>query len=90
MADRGSDLTSNGLSLTPTLHALFDEGMFTIVASPNSVLEVKISPQLNPGMIRSKEGADLLIQDGLRLAVLPREPISRTALAYHQAKVFKS
>lgn len=89
VADRGSDLTSNGISMTPTLHALFDEGMFTIVASPHSVLEVKVSPQLNPGMIKSKEGADLLIQDGLRLAVLPREPISRTALAYHQAKVFK-
>ena len=90
VADGGSDLTTNGVSLTPTLHALFDEGMFTIVPGINSPLELKVSPHLEPSMTRSMAGANLLVEDGRPLAVLPSGQLSKAALAYHLARVFKA
>jgi len=90
VADGGSDLSSNGVSLTPTLHALFDEGMFTIVPGRNYPLELKVSPHLESGMTRSIAGANLLVENGRPLVVLPSGELSRAALAYHLAKVFKT
>jgi hypothetical protein len=40
-------------------------------------------------MVRSKEGADLLLKDGQGLAVLPSSPLSKAALEYHLGEVFE-
>ena len=89
VAEGGSDQTHNGLSLTPTLHALFDEGMFTLVSGESTPLVIKTSPHLSPDMVRSKEGADLLLQEGRGLASLPASPLSKAALEYHATEIFE-
>ena len=89
VADGGSDQTNNGISLTPTLHALFDEGMFTLVPGESTPLVIKTSPHLSPDMVRSKEGADLLLEDGRGLAAMPSSPLSKAALEYHLGEVFE-
>jgi hypothetical protein len=89
VAGGGSDQTHNGISLTPTLHALFDEGMFTFVPGDSTSLVIRTSPHLSPEMVRSKEGADLLLSDGRGLAAYPLTPLSRSALEYHLNKVFQ-
>jgi hypothetical protein len=40
-------------------------------------------------MVRSKEGADLLLEDGRGLAALPSSPLSKASLEYHLGKVFE-
>ena len=88
----GPDNVRNGLPLTPTLHRLFDAGLFT-VAYEDSNPVIRTSPRLEPTMISSPtRGFQLPLSDGLRLLV----PINRAdwpspdQLAYHQQRVFRA
>lgn len=86
---QGADSLANGLALTPTLHRLFDRGLFTLTYR-GPVLEVRTSPRLHSEMIRGREGFELRLTDGLELS-LPRAARARPAsdaLEYHQSQVF--
>jgi putative restriction endonuclease len=88
---QGSDSVSNGLALTPTLHRLFDEGLFTIADSAIG-LTVVTSPHLEPTMISSADGAFVLpLTTGLRLreATSTDTRPSPNQLRYHQREIFR-
>lgn len=91
VAHDGPDALSNGLPLTPTLHRLFDAGLFT-VAYAGGVPEVRVSPRLEQSMITSPDKSFRLeLRNGLQLA-LPRETSSRPnrdQLRFHQRRVFQ-
>ena len=91
VAERGSDSVSNGLSLTPTLHRLFDQGLFTL-AQRDTRLEVVTSPLLETTMIESPDGAFRLpLVTGLPIR-LPSDPSARPSpgdLRFHSREVFK-
>lgn len=91
VGDRGSDATSNGISLTPTVHRLFDEGLITAKWSGGS-LELVRSPRLEPAMIESAErGTTIRLEAGMSL-ILPTDPDARPNLQqirYHQRVIFK-
>jgi putative restriction endonuclease len=91
VAERGSDRASNGLALTPTLHRLFDQGLFT-VAERESGLEVVTSPLLERTMIESPDGSFRLpLTTGMRIAV-PADPTLRPStvdLKFHAHQIFK-
>lgn len=85
----GADHITNGLALTPTLHRLFDKGLFTL-AYRGSSLEVRTSPRLSTEMIRGNEGFELRLVGGIA-AALPHDTSSRPskeALEYHHDEVF--
>jgi hypothetical protein len=63
--------------------------MFTLIPGGSTPLVIKTSPHLSPDMVRSKEGADLLLEDGRGLAALPSSPLSKSALEYHLGEVFE-
>jgi hypothetical protein len=90
-SQRGPDDVRNGLALSPTLHRLFDEGLFTIAWHGNE-LEVRTSPHLERPMVEVPErGVVLPLHDGLRL-LLPADPStwpSRERVRYHQSTVFR-
>jgi putative restriction endonuclease len=86
----GSDDITNGLPLTPTLHRLFDIGLFS-VRYADGVPELVVSPHLERTMITSSDGSFRLdLRDGLRLNL----PADRRAwpsadqLRFHQNHVF--
>lgn len=88
---QGSDSISNGLALTPTLHRLFDEGLFTIIGSPGS-LSLVTSPLLETTMISSPDGSFVLpIKSGLLVRAAADHELSPRLdqLRYHQKHVFK-
>jgi putative restriction endonuclease len=92
VGDSGSDSPSNGLALTPTVHRMFDLGLFTL-RTRDDALVVQVSPQLRPSMLLSPGGqSQLRIEDGLRVYIPTTSALrpSDDALAYHQAKVFLS
>lgn len=91
VAHDGSDAITNGLALTPTLHRLFDHGLFTIQRRADALV-VLTSPHLEPTMITSADRSFRLpLEDGLEL----RLPASSAAapspeqLRFHQRRVFK-
>lgn len=91
VADHGPDMVTNGLVLTPTLHRLFDQGLFTL-RWEEAHLEIVTSPYLEPTMIASPDGSFRLpLATGLRVA-LPVDhghwPNS-SQVRYHQSQVFK-
>ncbi len=55
VGDQGPDTVPNGLSMTPTVHRLFDEGLVTVRWSSNE-LELLRSPALEPEMIEFAAG----------------------------------
>lgn len=91
MADRGPDDVTNGLALTPTLHRLFDEGLFT-VRWEDGRLGLLTSPLLEPTMITSPDGSFRMpLTDGLPV-MLPSDRNLWPNVAqvrYHQHEVFK-
>lgn len=89
VASQGADSVSNGLALTPTLHRLFDRGLFTLTYRGLD-LEVRTSPRLADEMIVGREGFALRIHSGLQLA-LPEDPALRPSpeqLEYHNSQIF--
>ncbi len=86
----GPDHVTNGLALTPTLHRLFDEGLFTLAYS-NRGLETRVSPRLERRMIESPDGRFRMpLEDGL-LIPLPAAVTLRpnpAQIAYHARHLF--
>jgi putative restriction endonuclease len=89
VGSQGADQVANGLALTPTLHRMFDKGLFTL-AYRGSALQVRMSPQLRPEMIHGSEGFELRLSDGLEVAVPDTQAArpSREALDYHHSQIF--
>lgn len=89
---QGVDSVSNGLALTPTLHRLFDQGLFSM-QYVDAHLEVIASPRLSSEMVEVKErGVSLALRTGTRL-LLPASPSMRPnkqQVLYHQKHVFVS
>ena len=89
--DQGPDAVTNGLSITPTVHRLFDEGLLT-VRWQASELQLLRSPALEPEMIESPEqGTTIRLETGMRL-LLPSDRLSWPSpdqVRYHQRQVFK-
>lgn len=88
----GDDSTRNGIAFTPTVHRLFDAGLFTLHYT-FSGLTVETSPTLGhlelgtPGT-----GSAIVLSSGQSLR-LPREESkwpSPDFIAYHNSHVFKS
>jgi putative restriction endonuclease len=89
VAERGADQVSNGLALTPTLHRLFDKGLFT-VEYRGDALTLKASHALRDEMIVGREGFALRLRTGLELE-LPAADHQRPSPAqieFHQTHVF--
>jgi putative restriction endonuclease len=88
----GPDVVGNGLPLTPTLHRLFDIGMFTVVYEDGKPV-VRTSPQLEPTMISVPErGFELPLRDGLQL-LTPANAThwpSQDQLLFHQRQIFRA
>ena len=85
----GVDTVTNGLALTPTLHRLFDKGLFTLgYHGPD--LRVRVSPSLAEDMIVGRDGFALRLHDqlDLRLPTNPAHYPAREQLDFHQSQVF--
>ncbi len=89
VGNQGADTLANGMALTPTLHRLFDKGLFTLVYQ-GANLEVRTSPHLSGEMIHGREGFRLQLVNGLEAQVPASEQArpSREALDYHQSQIF--
>jgi putative restriction endonuclease len=90
--DDGTDLVGNGLPLTPTLHNLFDLGLFTVRYEDQRPV-VRTSPQLTPTMISSPDrGFSLPLTDGLQLITPANQAEwpNRDQLEYHQRRIYRS
>lgn len=87
----GSDSVTNGLSLTPTVHRLFDEGLVS-ARWAGTALELVRSPRLEPEMVEAPErGTVIRLETGANL-VLPSDPSqwpSAEQIRFHQRNVFK-
>jgi putative restriction endonuclease len=92
VAEHGPDDITNGLALTPTLHKLFDEGLFTL-SYDGPTLRVKTSPRLHVSMIRSPDGQfSMPLRDELPVR-LPNSAAAAPhadALRFHVRHVFKA
>jgi putative restriction endonuclease len=91
VGDQGPDNVSNGLSMTPTVHRLFDEGLVT-VRWQASELQLLRSPMLESEMIESPEqGTTIRLDTGSPL-ILPIDGSkwpSADQVRYHQRQIFK-
>lgn len=87
----GSDSITNGLSLTPTVHRLFDEGLVS-ARWAGAALELVRSPRLEPEMVEAPErGTVIRIETGNAL-ILPADRSqwpSAEQIRFHQRNVFK-
>jgi putative restriction endonuclease len=91
VGDKGSDAVSNGISLTPTVHRLFDEGLISATWSDES-LELVRSPKLEPSMIESPERGTMIRLETETPLLLPGDRSawpSAEQIRYHQRMVFK-
>jgi putative restriction endonuclease len=91
VGDRGPDSVSNGVSLTPTVHRLFDEGLVSMRYDGRELRLVR-SPHLEPEMIEAPErGTVIRLETGTQI-VVPANPAawpSVDQVRYHQRMVFK-
>lgn len=91
VGDLGPDSVTNGLSMTPTVHRLFDEGLVT-VRWQSTELQLLRSPALEVEMIESPEqGTVIRLETGMPL-LLPTDNTnwpSPEQVRYHQRQVFK-
>jgi putative restriction endonuclease len=92
VADSGPDNVANGIAMTPTVHKLFDAGLFTLESARDGGLELRTSTALDRRMIESPDGTSRIeLTDGVRL-VLPSDPRawpSPDQIRYHQRRVFQ-
>jgi len=90
VSSAGVDSVRNGVAMTPTVHRLFDIGMFTLEPAGNG-LQVLLSPRLESRMV---EVAERQVSLGLRSGtalLLPNDPSLRPRKAdveYHRNRVF--
>lgn len=87
----GSDSVTNGLSLTPTVHRLFDEGLVS-ARWAGSVLELVRSPRLEREMVEAPERGTVIRLDTGASLVLPPDPSqwpSAEQIRFHQRNVFQ-
>lgn len=87
---QGPDTVANGIALTPTVHRLFDRGLFTIRYEGDRP-EVLLSPRIEEGMVLSQDSASrLALTNGSRLLLPDTRDLwpHPDALAYHQMRVF--
>lgn len=91
VGDLGPDSVTNGLSMTPTVHRLFDEGLVT-VRWQAAELQLLRSPALEPEMIESPEqGTVIRLDTGMPL-LLPTDHSNwpnPEQVRYHQRQIFK-
>ncbi len=91
VGDLGVDIVTNGLSLTPTVHRLFDEGLVSVRWVQDS-LQLAVSPFLDARMINAPErGTTIRLEPDAPL-ILPLDHDdwpNRTLVRYHQTNVFK-
>ncbi len=91
VSNQGPDRVSNGISMTPTVHRLFDAGMFTLVPIGHQLV-IRRSPLLLPSMTNSPGGTTILIEEGAALQ-LPEQPERRPSaeyLGFHRREIFRS
>jgi len=92
VASSGSDSLTNGIAMTPTVHRMFDAGLFTLRSASDGGLQVQVSAALDQRMISSPDGASRIeLHDELRL-ILPadrRTWPSVDQVHYHQRRVFQ-
>ncbi len=88
VALNGSDVPSNGIAMTPTLHRLFDAGLFTLKAKTGRVV-VRRSPQLRESMLVGPR-AKICLEEGMDIAVPSdtRWSPSPESLRFHESNVF--
>ncbi len=86
----GEDSVWNGLALTPTLHRLFDQGLFSL-AYVDGYLEVLTSPRLERSMVEVPvRGVGLALTDGTKL-MLPTSASmqpKKSMIDFHRSRVF--
>lgn len=86
----GVDSVWNGIALTPTLHRLFDQGLFTLQYQGDR-LELLTSPRLDRRMVEVPErGVDLAVRDGMPL-ILPQALELRpkkSQVDFHRQRIF--
>ncbi len=89
VAAEGPDDLSNGLALTPTVHKLFDAGLFTLNSTSRGIV-VRTSPSLSDLRLVG-ERSKLFLEDGMMLTGSTDlfEPPGEAFLQYHQDVVFK-
>jgi putative restriction endonuclease len=89
---QGSDSVTNGIALTPTLHRMFDRGLFGLTYEAGEPVVVP-SPRLEPHMVHSEESSSRLFLRPRQQLLLPRDRNlwpSPDALDYHMREVFLS
>jgi putative restriction endonuclease len=88
----GVDSIRNGIAMTPTLHRLFDFGLFTLEPAGDD-LRVLVSPRLETRMVEVPErGVSLGLNAGTAL-LLPANPALRprkSDVDFHRNRVFLS
>lgn len=88
LSQDGPDAATNGIAMTPTLHRLFDAGLFTLVPRRGAII-VERSPQLHDQLLVS-DRSQIRLDNGLELLL----PANATAvpstdfLAFHREHVF--
>ncbi|GAA5533798.1 HNH endonuclease [Deinococcus aluminii] len=87
----GHDDVTNGIALTPSLHGLFDAGMFTL-RYEGGVLLVRTSPLLHDVRLNAPEmGTCLRLENDMPVR-LPESTASwpaRSSLEYHARRIFR-
>lgn len=92
VAAAGVDSVRNGIAMTPTVHRLFDLGLFTLEPGGDD-LRVLTSPRLEPGMVEVPErGVSLGLKSGTPLVLPPNQAFRprKSDLEYHRSRVFLS
>jgi putative restriction endonuclease len=92
VARSGPDAVWNGLSLTPTLHRLFDAGLFTLEGARRGFVVIA-SSRLDRAMVVSEDERwrlDLRSGISLREPASPADAPSAAVVRYHQEHVFQA
>jgi len=92
VASSGPDSLSNGIAMTPTVHRMFDAGLFTLRSAADGGLRVQVSPRLDERMISSPDGASRIELHDEVMLILPADQRawpSVDQVQYHQRRVFQ-
>lgn len=91
VAGQGSDDTSNGIALTPSLHGLFDAGLFTMEYVGTDIRLV-VSRELSRYELGGAQSASRLSLVNGQSVALPEDDRARPdpdALEFHRARIFR-